>query len=243
MSLIPAAVKRWNVVVVEDDARTRRYFSQCVEESPALRLLASVGTVQAALQWAAEAAERPQVLLTDLGLPDGSGIDVIREFRSRFPDCEALVVSMFGDEEHVLGSIEAGALGYVHKDSEPQNVANTILELKAGGSPISPGIARRLLTRFGRPAAESRPAPSAGAPSNGPLDALEDPGITAREAEILDLLARGFAYAEIASLCKLSRNTVATHVKSIYRKMQVHSRGEAVYEALNMGIIGRQPTR
>ena len=224
----PEQPRPWNVVVVEDDARTRRFFAESVQACAQLRLVASLGSLQAALQWAADTHEQPEVLLTDLGLPDGSGIDVIRHFARRFPQCETLVVSMFGDEEHVLASIEAGALGYVHKDSAPENVAQTILELKAGGSPISPGIARRLLTRFrGTGALAAPPAP---APEG-------ERALSPRETEILDLLARGFSYGEIANLCKLSRNTVASHVKSLYRKMQVGSRGEAVYEGIQAGFI------
>jgi DNA-binding NarL/FixJ family response regulator len=229
------AARRFTVVVVEDDARTRRFFAQCVEQCPSLRLLASLGTVHAALQWARNPPELPDVLLTDLGLPDGSGIDIIRDFARQFPQCDTLVVSMFGDEEHVLASIEAGALGYVHKDSAPENVAQTILELKAGASPISPGIARRLLTRYRGLATANQPAATSPAPKA--TTTAEHTGITPREAEILDLLARGFSYVEIANLCKLSRSTVASHVRNLYRKMQVASRGEAVFEGMQMGLI------
>ena len=224
----------WNVVVLEDDARTRRFFTQCIQSCGELRLVACHESVAQARAWLQETQQAPDVLLTDLGLPDGSGIDIIRETIARFPDCDALVVSMFSDEDHVLASIEAGALGYVHKDSTPENVAQTILDLKAGGSPISPGIARRLLAR-GKLAAKAGShlvQPAAPAVAAPPAHIL-----SVREAEILDLLARGFSYIEIAQLCQLSRNTVASHVKNLYRKMQVGSRGEAVFEGLQAGII------
>jgi DNA-binding NarL/FixJ family response regulator len=225
--------KPWGVVVVEDDARTRQFFGQCVQDCKELRLLASLGSVQEALDWIDRSTEAPDVLLTDLGLPDGSGITVLHRMGARFPGCEALVVSMFGDEEHVLASIEAGALGYVHKDSAPENVAQTILELKAGASPISPGIARRLLTRYRGIAAANPASPAAPVTPQAPPTVAMSP----RETEILDLLARGFSYSEIADLCKLSRNTVASHVKNLYRKLQVSSRGEAVFEGLQSGLI------
>ncbi len=217
----------WKILVVEDDARTRRFFAACVEASPQLALAGLCSSVAEARIWLGEAQEAPDALLTDLGLPDGSGVDVIRETLAKFPGCEALVVSMFGDEEHVMAAIEAGALGYVHKDSLPESVAQTIIDLKNGASPISPGIARRLLTRLGGGAS---PAARADA-------AAGEAGLTARETEILDFLARGFSYAEIAHLCNVKRNTVATHVKSLYRKMHVGSRAEAVFEGLQSGVI------
>jgi DNA-binding NarL/FixJ family response regulator len=229
---------RLRVVVVEDDARTRRYFAQCVDTCPQLELLGCFGGVAEARAWIARNTSGPDVLLTDLGLPDGSGIDVIRDMLARFPACDALVVSMFGDEEHVLASIEAGALGYVHKDSTPESIADTILELKRGGSPISPGIARRLLQRLS-PARTPAIAPATVAAPPAP----DGMGLTGRETEILDLLARGFSYVEIADLCKVSRNTVATHVKSLYRKMRVNSRSEAVFEAWQTGVIRPQAGR
>jgi DNA-binding NarL/FixJ family response regulator len=129
----------------------------------------------------------------------------------------------------VLASIEAGALGYVHKDSGAENVAQTILDLKAGASPISPGIARRLLMHY-RDGSPATPPFATGPVAGGSL-------LSAREAEILDLLARGFSYIEIAQLCGLARNTVASHVKNLYRKMHVSSRSEAVFEGMQAGFI------
>jgi DNA-binding NarL/FixJ family response regulator len=105
--------------------------------------------VAEARAWLDDPARVVDVLLVDLGLPDGSGLDVIRHARLRLhPACEALVISMFGDEDNVLASIEAGALGYIHKDSTPDDIASTILEMKNGASPISPMIARRVLSKY-----------------------------------------------------------------------------------------------
>ena len=225
---LPPSAPSYCVLVVEDDARTRQYFAHCVQSCDRLLLLGCLGSVAEFRSWMAASDKAPDALLTDLGLPDGSGIDVIREMLARYPSCEALVVSIFGDEEHVLASIEAGALGYVHKDSGAENVAQTILDLKAGASPISPGIARRLLMHY-RDGSAALPATAAPLTSTSPL--------SGREAEILDLLARGFSYIEIASLCGLARNTVASHVKNMYRKMHVSSRSEAVFEGMQAGFI------
>lgn len=226
----------WSVLIVEDDSRTRNYFSQCVQASERLILLGALGSIKATREWVERSDRVPDVLLTDLGLPDGNGTDIIRDFRQRYPQCEALVVSMFGDEEHLLASIEAGALGYIHKDSAPENVAQTIIDLKTGSSPISPGLARRLLLRFqggGEKAKHAEAASSGATPRLG--GGISN--LSTREVEILDLLARGFAYAEIAGICNLTRNTVASHVKNLYRKMQVGSRSEAVFEGVQAGII------
>ena len=225
-----ATHKRWAVLVVEDDAGTRRYIADCVEACPHLLLLASLGSVAEVRGWMGGTREAPDVLLTDLGLPDGSGVQVIREVLQRFSACEALVISMFNDDEHVLASIDAGALGYVQKDASPPDVVETILQLRSGESPMSPGIARRLLMRYRR---DRSAAGHAASPSPGATGVSLSP----REIEILDYLARGFSYAEIARLCSLTRNTVASHVKNLYRKMQVGSRSEAVFEGLQSGLI------
>jgi DNA-binding NarL/FixJ family response regulator len=138
----------WRVLIVEDDPQMREFFAASVGRSDQLTLIASVGTVADARAFLDDAARGLDVLLTDLGLPDGSGLDVIRYARQRHPECEALVISMFGDEDNVLASIEAGALGYIHKDAAPDDIAHTILEMKAGASPISPMIARRVLSKY-----------------------------------------------------------------------------------------------
>lgn len=225
----------WNVLIVEDDAQMRDFFAGSVARSDALALVAGVGTVAEALAWLDQPGQRVDVLLTDLGLPDGSGLDVIRHARRRHPECEPLVISMFGDEENVLASIEAGALGYIHKDATPDDIAQTILEMKQGASPISPMIARRVLSKYR--------LMQAGSPVEDPE--VEDPppaprpALSIREREVLELVARGFSYAEISRLKQISVHTVQTHIKSLYSKLEVHSKNEAVYEATRMGLLPR----
>nr|WP_251011096.1 response regulator transcription factor [Variovorax paradoxus] len=220
---------RWNVLVVEDDRNARAFFEASVRRSPQLRWLDGLGTVREALAWLADANEIPDVLLADLGLPDGSGLDVIRAAVARFPECEPLVVSVFGDEDNVLASIEAGAVGYIHKDAAPEDIAHTILEMKAGASPISPMIARRVLAKY-RSMRLERDVPQAALPEAPPL-------LSAREQEVLSLIARGFSYAEIARLHGLSVHTVQTHIKNLYGKLAVHSKNEAVFEAMRLGLL------
>ena len=224
----------------------REFFAASVSHCAALQLAASVGTVAEAKAWLDDTANAVDVLLTDLGLPDGSGLDVIRHAIRLHPTCEPLVISMFGDEDNVLASIEAGALGYIHKDSTPDNIAQTILEMRAGASPISPMIARRVLSKYqsdrrqdnqvqvARERASSAKTfdASAGGEHGAPRGLLSP-----REQDVLALVARGFSYAEIARLQALSVHTVQTHIKSLYAKLCVHSKSEAVFEATRMGLL------
>ena len=234
----------WGVFVVEDDPRARSFFEAGVRGSPQLRLMGSASGMREAVQWLRDTRESPDVLLVDLGLPDGSGLDVIRAAVARFPACDPLVVSVFGDEENVLSSIEAGAVGYIHKDAAPEDIAQTIVDMKGGASPISPMIARRVLEKY-------RSLHAAGTPSAPPSVLPEESAANARmratpaarallstrEHEVLTLIARGFSYAEIARLKNLSVHTVQTHIKNLYGKLAVHSKNEAVFEATRLGLL------
>jgi DNA-binding NarL/FixJ family response regulator len=215
---------RWRVVLVEDDADMRRYFEDCVRGDAALELAASFGLLAPAQAWFAQ--HRADVLLTDLALPDGHGLDLLAQVVRTQPACDVLVVSVFGDEDTVLACVEAGAVGYIHKDDTPANVAQTIAGVKQGASPISPMIARKLLARL------QQQGVRLAAPVVPP--AL----LTPRETEVLELIARGYSYAEIARLQAVTKHTVQSHIKNLYSKLAVHSRGEAVFEASRMGLLG-----
>lgn len=167
----------------------------------------------------------PRVLLTDLRLPDGHGVELIRETRRRFPDTEIMVISALGDEESVISAITVGATGYLLKDAFPTDIATTVRDLVAGHSPISASIARFIVRR----------TQNSAEPPPGPV--LNTAKLTPREIDILWGIAKGFSYAEIASHLGLSRQTVPGHIKNIYRKLEVHTRGEAVFEAVQQGLI------
>lgn len=215
------------VMVVEDDPAFLTRFCGIVAAAPGFSLLAAVSDLRSARL--ALARQAPDVLLTDLGLPDGSGIELIGETARSHPATDIMVVSVFGDEEHVLASIAAGATGYILKDSLPEEFIAVIEQLRAGGSPISPIIARQLLRRF-QPAGPAAAAGTAAAPA-------PEVALSARESEVLGLIAKGFNFAEIARLLEVSPHTITAHVKKIYQKLAVHSRGEAVYEATRMGLL------
>jgi DNA-binding NarL/FixJ family response regulator len=216
------------VLIVEDDPQMRSRYAQMLAQDPTFEVTASVGTGGEGM--AMVDLRKPDVLLIDLGLPDMSGIEVIRHATQNQPKCECMVVTVFGDEEHVLASIEAGAAGYLLKDATTEAFLEGIRELINGGSPISPIIARRLLKRF------HGESTAAQAEAGGADDA---PGValSAREKEILLLASKGFNYPEMGKLMGISPHTVTSHVKKIYRKLAVHSRGEAVFEANRMGLI------
>ena len=211
------------VMIVEDDPTFFNRFCRIVTLDPDFELFAAVRNGASARDCLTRGA--PDVLLVDLGLPDMSGIDIIREVAQRHPNTDIMVVSVFGDEEHVLASIEAGATGYVLKDSVPEEFSGLIKQMRAGSSPISPLIARQLLQKL-RPAQAPALAAVPGAPA-----------LSARETEVLSLLAKGFSFCEIARMLEISPHTVTTYVKKIYRKLAVHSRAEAVYEASQMGLV------
>jgi DNA-binding NarL/FixJ family response regulator len=215
---------RHRILLVEDDEPTRARLAEAIAAHSELEVQAAVGTCAEA-RAALEAKPPPDVLLTDLGLPDGSGVDLIRHVRDHGATTQAMVITVFGDEKHVLAAIEAGAMGYLLKDGSAEYIGRSILELIAGGSPISPPIARSILRRFRtETATPARPE-------------ADTPRLTEREGEVLTLIVKGFSYAESARLMGVQESTVTSHVRSIYRKLEVHSRGEAVYEALQLGLV------
>jgi DNA-binding NarL/FixJ family response regulator len=222
------------VLIVEDDAVTRKILCLAIEAEPELKLMAAFDSVKLALEWLE--TETPDVLMTDLGLPDGSGIEIIRACAHRHPQADIMVVTMSSDEANVLACIEAGASGYVLKDAGKTDIARAVLDLRDGGAPMSPAIARMVLAkvRDGKKLPAAITSHSAAATS-----------LTKRESAILDLIAQGDSYGEVAKLLAVSVGTVQTHIKNIYGKLAVHSRGEAVFEAHRRGLlqIGRPRTR
>jgi DNA-binding NarL/FixJ family response regulator len=211
-----------DVAIVEDDAALRERYAELIATARDAHIAWAAGSVGEAMQRLESGA--PDVLLVDLGLPDGSGLSVISSAKRRYPHCEVMVVSVFGDEENVVAAIEAGASGYLLKDALADSFLNTIRELRAGGSPISPSIARILLNRARLLRSDT---------SRGALDG----DLAERELEILRLVAKGFNFPEISRLLGVSNNTVKTHIYRIYRKLSVHSRGEAVFEAKKLGLL------
>ena len=213
-----------SILIVEDEPEFVHAYREAITREADFRLVGAVPTLSEALALIAQTI--PDVLVVDLGLPDGNGTELIRHAVGRRADCDALVVTVFGDDRHVIDAIEAGATGYLLKDSPPGELVRGIRELRAGGAPISPSIARRLLARIRAPAAAASGAPGTAASL-----------LTERESEILRLVAKGLSFGDVAATLGISEHTVVAHVKNIYRKLSVHSRGEAVFEATQLGLL------
>lgn len=230
--------QRHSILVVEDDAPTRARLERAIATIDTLMLIGSTATCVDARDLMRRNV--PDVLLTDLGLPDGRGDELIRELMSLRPQSVSLVITMFGDEPTVLGALEAGASGYLLKDSNVEKISEALRQLLDGGAPLSPSIARFLLKRFGpKNAATSPKSSSPGGPRGSHRREVRTKSVslTARELEVLNLAAKGFSFGECAELLGISRHTVTTHVRKVYRKLTVTSRSEAIYEANQLGLL------
>lgn len=214
------------VMLVEDDVNFQNSFIAAIQIAPDM-LLANIASTRAQGLQMLDTTQI-DVLLVDLGLPDGSGIDIISEAHEKFPLCNIMVSTVFGDELHVMQSLEAGASGYLLKDSEPTRIIFEIRSLYQGGSPISPLIARQILTRF-----RQNKAPFIQANASTKQNAA----LSVREQQVLEYITRGFTADEIAALMTVSRHTVLTFIRRIYTKLEVNSKAAAIYEARHQGLL------
>jgi DNA-binding NarL/FixJ family response regulator len=209
------------VAIVEDDPVMSARLADAIAATDDMMLIDTAASVAAGAGMVD--AGGYDVLLCDLGLPDGSGTDLIAMEAATGRDTDILVITLFADQSKVLGTIRAGARGYLLKDNDVSECISAIREIRRGGSPISPIIARQLLGEIGGPAKEAAP------PLISPL--------SERELELLNLLARGFSYAECGDILRVSVNTIGSHIKNIYRKLEVNSRAEALFEATSQGLL------
>lgn len=214
------------ILIVEDDAIVRASLIERIAREPDMQVVGEAGCCAAALEALGAAPELADVVLVDLGLPDGSGLDVIRAVRAREDGPKVLVFTVFGDRTTISDALGVGADGFILKDSGGAELAGAIRAARDGGVPISPKAAAQLLREF-----RQVPAAPASAPSPN------DYGLTTRERETLETLARGFTQREAAEILGVSPHTIVSHVKAIYQKMAVNSRSEAVFEAIHAGLI------
>lgn len=228
MTAMPRPGPQISVLVVEDDDVLRSELAGMIDATAGFELLDAVGSLAAArASLAAHGA--PDVLIVDLGLPDGDGAALIGELAVAAPESSALVITVFGDEDHVVHALEAGAKGYLLKDASVAEFVRSVRLVHEGGSPLSPAIARRVLERF------VRPPPAVRSPA--PRSERQAESLTAREIEILRLIADGYTVAEAAVVLHLSPHTVTTHVKHIYGKLAVNNRVQAVNRARATGQL------
>jgi DNA-binding NarL/FixJ family response regulator len=207
------------VLLVEDQRAMREALVDLLGGEPGLEVTGAHVSMEEAL--ARTAAPGPDVALLDVNLPGMSGIEGVRALRARFPRLQALMLTVREDDDSVFEAICAGACGYLLKDTPPERVVSALRELAGGGAPMSPQVARRVVQAF------ARVAPPPEAPH----------GLTPRELELLGLLAEGHGYKTAARTLGCSIDTVRFHVRNVYEKLHVHSKSEAVSQALRRGLI------
>ena len=207
------------VALVEDQRSLREGLARLVDGTPGYRVVGSYESMEAALDGLT--AARPEVMLLDIELPGMSGIDGVRELKVRMPEVLVLMLTVFGDDDRVFEAICNGASGYLLKDTPPARLLEAIRELAAGGAPMSPEIARKVVRMF------QRVAPPRDTPG----------GLSPRELQILRLLADGHSYKTAAAELTISPDTVRFHIRHIYEKLHVHSKSEAVLKAFRTGLL------
>lgn len=215
------------VFVVEDQTKILKNQLKLLEGHPDLEIVGTALSGETALEEVARL--KPDVLLLDLGLPRMSGIDVTRAVKASMPGIEILIFTIFDEEDKVLEAVQAGASGYLLKGTPADKMIEAIKEVSAGGTVIQPSLARRLLKHF-----RVGEAPAA---TPAPAEEPEGKKLSARETEILQLIAKGVSNNEAASMLNLSKATIRTHLEHIYRKLEVTNRVEAVTEGLRKGLI------
>ncbi len=224
------------VFLVEDEPEVRARLCVLIEADPRLRLVGCADRMATARRWLSDSRHPLDVMLVDLGLPDGSGLDLIAECKNLRPQVSIMVMTMFSDPRHVFTALERGASGYLLKSADGAALAEQVLDLHGGGSPITPTVARLVVQRLSgnaiKPQASLVVEVTAANPVLAPGEAL-----TAREVHVLNLIAVGYSYAEIANQLHISKHTVNAHIRSAYQKLQVHSRSEAVYEGQRRGFL------
>ncbi len=205
-----------NCLIVEDLPDARQWLTRAVQQ-------AFSGIAVETAQDCAEARDQlsirlPDLALIDLGLPDGDGCTLIAAIKRAKPGCLCIVASTFADDQHIFPALRAGADGYFTKDQGQAALVQTLSDIEQGRPPLSPGIARRLLDFFHQPE-----------PAHTPL--------TNRETEVLQLIGKGYATAEVARLLTITPNTAAGYIKEIYRKLGINSRAEAALKAAEFGLL------
>ncbi len=206
------------ILVVEDVAETQHWLAGIATEAFGEVTVARAATLRQALTFVER--ETFDIALIDLGLPDGSGIDILRSIRRGNADTLCVVTTVMADDASIVAALSAGANGYLLKEQTPERIAGQLRQLAEGVPALSPSIARRIMEHFRY---------------TGPADNSED-SLTGREREVLALIGRGLRNGEVAQQLAMAESTVATHLKSIYRKLGITSRAEASWHAARLGL-------
>jgi DNA-binding NarL/FixJ family response regulator len=211
------------IYLIEDDPTILRFVEQTLLVRPQWRLVGHSDSLAHARLLAPHSLA--DVFLVDLGLPDGRGEDILRSLAIARPDAELLVFTVFGDESRLLEALQCGATGYVLKGCTSTELIAAIEQVREGGAPISPLLARMLLKQFRRPEA------------SWPEACDDRPALSERETDVLKLVAQGYVNKEIATKLEIGVATVSTHIKNLYRKLAVHTRVQVVKVAQERGLL------
>jgi DNA-binding NarL/FixJ family response regulator len=210
------------VSIVEDDAQVRASLVKLIDSSPGFRCVSQHGSAENALQEIPRI--KSEVVLMDINLPGINGVECVRRLKPQMPGTQVIMLTVYQNTEHIFNALAAGATGYLLKQTPPAELLAAIREVHGGGSPMSSHIARKIVQSFQQSASASAEAQS----------------LSPREAEVLDLLAKGFLYKEIADSMKVTYATVHTHIRHIYEKLHVRSRTEAVAKHLGQARSRRE---
>jgi DNA-binding NarL/FixJ family response regulator len=214
-----------NILLLEDLPEIRTWLKALV-----MQVFPNAQIVECARVHDAQAqvsAQKFDLALIDLGLPDGSGVDVVSALRESQPEALSVIVTIHDDDDHLFPALQAGAYGYILKEQSRELITEQLQRISQGEPPLSPSIARKVIAYF---AAQNKPQ----------ANALPHVSLTERESEVLLRVAKGFTLPEIGVQLGLSRHTIADYVKQIYRKLNVSSRAEAALEAQRLGLFGRR---
>jgi DNA-binding NarL/FixJ family response regulator len=207
--------------IVEDHESAQQWLSEALQQAmPSIRiqLAATIAEAHGLLDSA-----YPEIALVDLNLPDGSGIEVIERINRESPETTIVVTTIYDDDAHLFPALRAGANGYILKEQRKEEISKILQGITRGEAPLSPTISQRLISYF--------------AANNVVIGGTEVSSLSEREKQVLSLIARGDSLQRVAESLGVTRNTIATQVKSIYRKLNISSRAEAALAASRMGVV------
>lgn len=214
--MIPKKTLSINVSIVEDDPSIRQILTEWINRAEGFRCHSVHDSAESAIARLLE--EKPRLVLVDINLPGQSGIECVRRLKPTMSDTQFVMLTVYEDTAHIFDALKAGASGYLLKRTPREELIASLKQVEAGGSPMTSFIARKVVQSF----------------YQSPAERLETEGLSPREREVLELLARGYFYKEITEALGISMSTVNTHVRRIYEKLHVHSRAQAVAKLTEM---------